>query len=57
MIIGALPFLMMAILMLINPDYIMQLFTKPLGHTLLAVAGGMMGMGTFVMSRMVRFEI
>lgn len=57
MIIGALPFLMMAILMLINPDYIMQLFTKPLGHTLLAVAGGMMAMGTYVMSRMVRFEI
>lgn len=57
MIIGALPFLMMAILLVVNPDYLTQLFTKPLGHTLLAVAGGMMGMGIFVMSRMVRFEI
>lgn len=57
MIIGSLPFLMMAILLLISPDYIMQLFTKPMGHTLLAVAGGMMAMGTLVMSRLVRFEI
>lgn len=57
MIIGALPFLMMAILTIVNPNYLMELFTKPLGHTLLAIAGGMMASGIYVMSRMVRFEI
>lgn len=57
MIIGALPFVMMALLSLVNPDYLSLLFTRPLGHTLLAVGAGSIGMGVFIMAKMVRFEI
>ncbi|MCP5368600.1 MAG: type II secretion system F family protein [Hyphomicrobiales bacterium] len=56
-ILGSLPLIMFALLYLINPDYESILFLDPRGRM---VAGGgllTMGMGVFVMSRMVRFEI
>ena len=57
MIIGSLPFFMLGILMLVNSDYVMTLFSDPRGHVLLGVAAGMMGIGVFVMQRMVKFDI
>ncbi|MFM2130332.1 MAG: hypothetical protein RL477_1878 [Pseudomonadota bacterium] len=56
-IIGSLPFIMFAILWLMNPEYVMRLFTDPRG--LIMVGGGlfMMGLGSAVMFKMVRFEI
>jgi tight adherence protein B len=57
MIIGSLPFIMMALLSLVNPAYIALLFTTPGGHK--ALAGGAVWMltGIGVMAKMVRFEI
>jgi tight adherence protein B len=57
MIIGALPFIMMALLSLINPAYIALLFTTPGGHKALLGGAIWMSTGIAVMARMVRFEI
>ncbi len=57
MIIGSLPFVMFGLLLLINPDYALTLFRDPRGHTMVAFGLGMIGTGTFVMSRMTKFEI
>lgn len=56
-IIGALPFLMLGLLMLMSPEYVMTLFTDPRGHMM--IAGGLcsIGVGGFVMWRMTQFEI
>ena len=55
-ILGFLPFLMLAILMVLNTDYAMMLFTDPRGHTAVAVGVAMLVTGVGVMFRMVRFE-
>ncbi len=57
MIIGSLPFLMMALLAFVDYGYIAILFTRPLGHTLLAGAACSMSLGIGTIARMVRFEI
>ena len=57
MIIGALPFIMMALLSLINPAYIALLFTTTGGHKALAGGAFWMSTGIAVMAKMVRFEI
>ncbi len=56
-IIGSLPFLMFGILMLMNPDYVMRLFTDPRGVVMVGVGLCMMAMGVAVMFKMVRFEV
>ncbi|MFQ5970774.1 MAG: type II secretion system F family protein [Alphaproteobacteria bacterium] len=57
MILGALPFIMFAIIGVMNSEYAMSLFTDPRGHLL--IAGGLASqfVGVLVMARMVRFEI
>lgn len=57
MIIGALPFVMVGILSLVNPEYIALLFTTDRGNHLLMAASGSMTFGVGVMTRMVRFDI
>jgi len=57
MILGSLPFIMFAIIYVINPDYEAQLLTDPRGKMMLLAAGGIMSMGIAVMHKMVRFEI
>ncbi len=57
MIIGSLPFIMFAILMLMSRDYVMQLFTDPRGHIMIAAGLGSMTIGVIVMARMVKFKI
>jgi len=56
-ILGSLPFIMFALLYIVNNGYIMQLFVDPRGIAM--VAGGlfMIACGGFVMYRMVNFEI
>lgn len=56
-IIGSLPFVMFAILMMINYDYVMDLFRDPRGMIMVAVALTSMLIGVLVMAKMVRFEI
>jgi tight adherence protein B len=62
-IVGSLPFVMIALLFVLNPDYIMVLFASAPGHVLsagqiISAAGAVwMMVGAFVMAQMVRFEI
>ena len=57
MILGSLPFVMFALIMVVSQDYIMQLFHDPRGHLMLAAGLASMGTGILVMMKMVRFEI
>ncbi len=56
-IIGALPFVVIAAIAAISPQYMEPLFTDPRGNFWLAVAIGMMGSGLWVMHKMSNFEI
>jgi tight adherence protein B len=56
-IIGSLPFIMFAILMIMNHDYIMTLFIDPRGMIVLGIGLAMILFGAMVMAKMVRFEI
>lgn len=56
-IIGSLPFIMFAILYLMNEAYVMRLFTDPRGMLMLGGGLTMMLMGAGVMYKMVKFEI
>jgi tight adherence protein B len=55
-IIGSLPFVMLGILLMVNENYMMQLFTDPRGNLLLGIGAGFLTVGTAVMVKMVRFE-
>lgn len=55
--IGPLPFVMIAILFTVNPHYASVLFTTGLGRVMLGAATTSMGIGFFVISRMIKFEI
>jgi len=57
MILGSLPFVMFALIFLMNPGYETELFTDPRGRIMLF--GGLltMGVGILVMNKMVKFEI
>lgn len=57
LIIGSLPFVMFAILFLVNREYIMQMVNTPTGVKLLYLAGALMAMGHGIMAKMIRFEI
>jgi tight adherence protein B len=57
MIIGALPFIMLALLSVVNYEYISLLFTTVRGHHMLEFGGCMMATGIAVMTKMVKFEI
>lgn len=57
MIIGALPFIMFGILMVMNPEYASTLYLDPRGQ--MASIGGLlwMGVGMAMISKMISFEI
>jgi tight adherence protein B len=57
MIIGALPFIMLGVLAVVNIDYISLLFTTERGHKILMGASLSMSFGVAVMTKMVKFEI
>lgn len=55
-IIGALPIIVMGLVYLSSPDYIALLFTDPLGNMILAASAIWMGIGIYVMRKMVNFD-
>ncbi len=55
-IIGALPIVVMFLVYVTSPNYIMLLFTEPLGHMILAASAIWMGIGIFVMKKMMSFD-
>ena len=57
MILGSLPFIMFVLIFLLNPGYEMQLFTDPRGQVMLGFGVGIMSVGIFIMSKMVKFDI
>jgi tight adherence protein B len=57
MIIGSLPFIMFGVIYLIDPDYVMKLFTDPRGWMLLAGGLTSLSLGLGIMAKMIRFEI
>lgn len=56
-ILSALPFGIFLYLSLMNPEYVAPLFTTMMGRILLLVGGGLMGLGIFVMTRIVRIDV
>jgi tight adherence protein B len=56
-IIGSLPFCVTALMWLMNPDYIGLLFTETTGNIMLFGGLTTMGIGVFVMSKMINFNI
>ncbi|MBL8530597.1 MAG: type II secretion system F family protein [Hyphomonadaceae bacterium] len=56
MIIGSLPIIVMTLVYLTRPNYIMILFTEPMGNLILLVCAVMMSLGIFIMHRMVNFK-
>jgi tight adherence protein B len=57
MILGALPFIMLGVLSVVNTDYIATLFVTEGGHKLLMAASGSMSLGVAIMTKMVKFDI
>jgi len=55
-ILGSLPFIMAGIISVMNYEYISILFTDPRGH--IAIIGGVvwMGIGMFILTKMINFE-
>ena len=53
-ILGALPFLTIAALLVISPGYLTPLFADPRGHMILAMGGGGLALSAFAMRQMMR---
>ena len=47
----------MLLVYLTTPAYIMTLFTVDLGHLILLIAVGLMGIGIYIMRSMINFQI
>lgn len=56
-ILVALPFLIFGILTVLNPEYIGMLLTEPVGRTMCLGAGGMMVVGIFIISKMIKIKV
>ena len=56
-IVGSLPFIMLGVIMIMNYDYGIILFTEPKAMMAGAVAFLWMALGVFIMSRMIKFEV
>ena len=56
-IIGSLPFCVAGMIALINPDYIGILFTETIGIAMLVGGLCWMGIGIFIMSKMINFDM
>ncbi|BAI70770.1 type II secretion system [Azospirillum sp. B510] len=55
-IVASLPFVSGGLIFAVDPTYVLNLFTDPLGHKLLAAAAACLGLGMFVIGRMTRAE-
>ena len=56
-VLGGLPPVFMVYLVLTNRDYVMPMFTDPMGWMLLGGAGCLLGVGVFWMSRLIKVEV
>jgi tight adherence protein B len=56
-IIGIMPVAIAAVMFVLNPSYIGSLFSDPLGLIMVGVAAGMMLLGDFLLTRIVKMKI
>lgn len=56
-VIGGLPPIFTLYLLMVQRDYIMPMFTEPMGWLMLAGAGVMLGVGIFWTSRLIKMEV
>ena len=56
-ILGGLPPAMLVYMLLVRRDYVMPMFTTPMGWAFLAAGGVLLGIGAFIMSRLVKVEV
>lgn len=56
LIIGSLPFVVAGLVTLVTPNYLEPLFTTPVGYICLGAAAVMLGLGSFIMNRMIQFD-
>lgn len=57
MIIGVLPFAVGGMVFVTTPDYIMELFTNPMGHNILGIGAALYATGVTIMRNMINFDI
>jgi len=57
LIVGAMPFVMAALMSVVSPAYLRPLFAEPLGRMMLIGGGSSLLIGVLIMRQMVRFEI
>jgi tight adherence protein B len=57
MIIGALPVVVATLVYITSPQYISLLWTTETGRFVLAICAGVMGLGIFIMQKMIAFDI
>lgn len=56
-ILAALPFGILLYLTIVNPGYVRPLFTTPIGIGLLVLAGTLMALGIWIMTRIVKIDV
>jgi tight adherence protein B len=56
-VISSMPFVMAVVMTIINPRYMNALWTTPSGHTLITVGLGMMAIGIFWISKVVKVKV
>jgi tight adherence protein B len=56
-VLSVLPFLIFFYLLLVRPDFVRPLYTTLPGFLMLGAAAGLLGMGIFVLSRLVKIEV
>jgi tight adherence protein B len=57
LILGALPFFITAVMLVISPDYIKPLFHETVGILMISAAGALMLVGFVWMRRVIRVEV
>jgi tight adherence protein B len=56
-VLGSMPFVFAGIITLLNPAYISVLWTTPQGQTLILIGVGLMGVGFFVLNRIIQIKV
>src|SRR5262249_26457470 len=55
-IVGALPFVIMGFMTVVNPTYLKPLFETPMGNAMLVCSGIWMTLGILIMRKMINFD-
>lgn len=56
-LLGSMPFVLTGVIMILNPDYISELWTSPLGQKFILIGSGLMAAGIFVLSRIIQIKV